>query len=225
MPRKLRFIALSLTSIITLGTAWYMFQLHQQEELWSYLPLALFLFGWLSIVLIFERKFSKHPKYLKLMGWASLSGIFLAVGFPPLPLTFFMFIAFVPLLMIEQEIADHQEGTAKWEVFRYSYHAFVIWNILATYWVANTAFVAGLVAMMMNSLFMSVPFVLFHQTKKMMNSQMAWLSFVAYWSTWEFLHLRWEISWPWLTLGNSFAEFPGWVQWYCLLYTSPSPRD
>jgi len=26
--------------------------------------------------------------------------------------------------------------------------------------------------------------------------------------------LNWEISWPWLTLGNGFAQYPSWVQWY-----------
>ncbi len=43
---------------------------------------------------------------------------------------------------------------------------------------------------------------------------MKWASLAAFWITFEYLHLRWELSWPWLTLGNSFAEFPSWVQWY-----------
>ncbi len=214
MNRKLRYTLILISFLITLGTAWHMWQLTVQMGLWSYFPLLLFLFGWLTIVFIWEPRFSKHPQKLKLMGLATLSGVLLALGFPPFPLTFLMFIAFVPLLMVEQAIADQQAGPAKWEVFKYSYHAFVIWNVLATYWVANTAFVAGFVAMMLNSFFMTIPFVLFHQTKKMMNKQMAWFAFVAYWCSFEYIHLYWEISWPWLTLGNSFASFPTWIQWY-----------
>ncbi|MBK8442941.1 MAG: hypothetical protein IPL35_05810 [Sphingobacteriales bacterium] len=30
----------------------------------------------------------------------------------------------------------------------------------------------------------------------------------------EYLHLNWELSWPWLTLGNVFAYYPALVQWY-----------
>jgi apolipoprotein N-acyltransferase len=26
--------------------------------------------------------------------------------------------------------------------------------------------------------------------------------------------MYWDISWPWLTLGNAFARFPSWAQWY-----------
>jgi len=37
---------------------------------------------------------------------------------------------------------------------------------------------------------------------------------VVFWLTFEYIHLNWELSWPWLTLGNSFASHPDWVQWY-----------
>ena len=30
----------------------------------------------------------------------------------------------------------------------------------------------------------------------------------------EYLHLNWDLSWPWLTLGNGFANSPNLVQWY-----------
>ena len=30
----------------------------------------------------------------------------------------------------------------------------------------------------------------------------------------EYLHLNWDLSWPWLTLGNAFANAPNTVQWY-----------
>jgi apolipoprotein N-acyltransferase len=43
---------------------------------------------------------------------------------------------------------------------------------------------------------------------------MAYVSFVLFWITWEFIHHNWDLSWPWLTLGNVFATHPNWVQWY-----------
>ena len=30
----------------------------------------------------------------------------------------------------------------------------------------------------------------------------------------EYIHLNWQLSWPWLSLGNVFAANPNWVQWY-----------
>ncbi|MDP5100255.1 MAG: apolipoprotein N-acyltransferase, partial [Nonlabens sp.] len=30
----------------------------------------------------------------------------------------------------------------------------------------------------------------------------------------EYLHLHWDFSWPWLNLGNGFSEYTGWIQWY-----------
>ena len=40
------------------------------------------------------------------------------------------------------------------------------------------------------------------------------LSFIAFWLCWEWIHLNWEISWPWLTLGNAFASQISLIQWY-----------
>jgi len=162
-----------------------------------------------------EAKYATLPQNRKLLVWSTLSGVILALGFPVSPLTPLMFLGFVPLLMVEKVIADSREEASKWAVFKYSYHAFVVWNILTTYWVSNSAsFAGGIIAIWLNSFFMTVPFVLFHQTRKTMKSNFMYLAFIVNWMSWEYLHLRWEISWPWLTLGNSFAQYPEWVQWY-----------
>ena len=34
------------------------------------------------------------------------------------------------------------------------------------------------------------------------------------WIAFEYLHLNWDLSWPWLTLGNVFSAHPSWIQWY-----------
>jgi apolipoprotein N-acyltransferase len=30
----------------------------------------------------------------------------------------------------------------------------------------------------------------------------------------EKFHLGWELTWPWLNLGNVFSEYPKLIQWY-----------
>ena len=40
-----------------------------------------------------------------------------------------------------------------------------------------------------------------------------WL-FPIFWLAFEFFHHRWDLTWPWLTLGNAFAKNHTWIQWY-----------
>jgi len=187
--------------------AYRMYALDQQRLLWGHLPLYFFAAAWAAIV------FAVSRKNFRWLGLSTLSGVMLAVGFPPLPFTFFLFIAWIPLLMVESEISAAGGPRTGRQVFKYAYHAFIVWNILTTFWVGNAAFIAGLFAIAVNSLLMCIPFMLFHWGKKFM-PRLGYLLLVAYWITFEYLHLRWELSWPWLTLGNALSEFPSWAQWY-----------
>ncbi len=213
MKKSLRLSLLALTSITTAVLGWRMFSLWQVEELWGHLPLFFFVTAWAAIILIFWKKYTRHPKGLRWLGLATLSGVLLAAGFPPSPLTPLMFIGWVPLLMVEHEISKDQSNVGKWGLMGYTYLMFVVWNVLTTWWVGNTAFVAGIVAIWLNSLFMTVPFLVFHKTKQVF-PKLGYLAFVVYWISFEWLHLNWELSWAWLNLGNAFAQFPSWVQWY-----------
>ena len=191
-----------------------MFSRFQMKELWGHLPLFFLIGIWGVIALSLQNKFSKHKNNIARLRLATLSGILLWLGFPLIPLTPLMFIAFVPLLLVEDDISRSREGASKWEVFKYSYHTLFIWNILTTYWVANTAFAAGIFAYVMNTFFMCIPIVLFHQVKKALGGRLMGIGFIAFWITFEYLHMRHDLTWPWLTLGNSFSTFPTWVQWY-----------
>ena len=61
---------------------------------------------------------------------------------------------------------------------------------------------------------MALVWQLFHVTKKRLGVISGYFSLIVYWIGFEFLHLNWEISWPWLTLGNVFSAYPQYVQWY-----------
>lgn len=219
MKNTVRIPAAVALLLISLWMAVDMYRRNSVELLWGYRPLLFFLAAWGTLVLLFERRFSDSPNRLRWLGLSTLSGLLLGVGFPDiLPAPFLMLVAFVPLLVVEREIALDWGKADRWEVFKYAYHTFVLWNVIATYWVANTAFVAGIFAIWVNALLMSIPFVLFHTTRQAM-PRLGYLAFIAYWLTFEYIHLRWELTWPWLTLGNSFAGFPILVQWYEYLGT------
>lgn len=208
-----RIIKYTLLLILVGVVAWTSYQM-VQLPLWGHLPLLQFSATWLLIVWVVTKIGATSNYHSLWLGLSFLSGLLLAVGFPNSPLTPSMFIGFIPLLIIEKMLNDQRDAPSKVSLFGYAYNAFVVWNILTTFWVGNTAYVGGVVAILVNSLFMSVPIILFHQTKKMLQKDFAYLSFVVYWLAWEYLHLNWQISWPWLTLGNSFAQYPSWIQWY-----------
>ncbi|MBI3233016.1 MAG: apolipoprotein N-acyltransferase, partial [Bacteroidetes bacterium] len=144
---------------------------------------------------------------------AVLSGLILYISWPPMVFPFFVFIGLVPLFMIEQHFHEHQIRRGSWKLFGYLYLAFLIWNILTTWWVYNAS-PAAIIAISLNSLFMCIPFILYHHTRKKLNNFWSFVALVSYWLAFEHLHLRWDISWPWLTLGNVFAKWPSIVQWY-----------
>jgi len=214
LKTKFRLPILALLLAVMIFCSYRMYSLFQIEQFWGYLPLFLFLALWFFIALLFQKAYTRLTGDWSLFRLSVLSGVLLGFGFPPVPLTFLMFVAFVPLLIVEDRIAKKVEGPAKGEVLKYSYFTFVLYNIITTFWVANTSLGPSFVAIFLNAFFMAIPFVLFHQTKKVMKQNLAYLAFIVYWITFEYLHMRWEISWSWLNVGNAFAQTPSWIQWY-----------
>jgi len=135
-----------------------MYSRFKVDELWGYLPLVFFIGLWGAIVLSLQNRFSSHENNLSRLGLSTLTGVLLWLGFPMMPFTPLLFIAFVPLLIVEDDISRSRAGASKWEVYKYSYHALIVWNILTTYWVANTAFVPAVVAFTVNTFFMCIPY-------------------------------------------------------------------
>ncbi|MCH2080923.1 apolipoprotein N-acyltransferase [Kordia sp.] len=214
MKKRLPYI-LGLGFLIVLGiTTTSMYLRSQEELLWAYRPLFFFLSLWGLIMSIGYSYLSKLPNKARLLGLSTLSGVLLGVGFPDLiPVPFLMFIGFIPLLLVEDEISKQQPKRAGWQVTKFAFHTFVVWNIISTYWVGNAALGGGFFAIWVNAALMCIPFLLFHLTKRA-TPKLANISFIAYWFSFEYIHLNWDLTWPWLTLGNSFAEYPSLVQWY-----------
>ncbi|MBK7426394.1 MAG: apolipoprotein N-acyltransferase [Saprospiraceae bacterium] len=198
--------------VIAVVSAWRMFQL----PLWGYLPLFLFISVWLLMAeLWLKRKKKYNIKAIRWLGLGTISAVLLSLGFPPFPSTFTMLLGFVPLLWIEKEIrADETQKKQGRAIAWYAYYTFVLWNILVTFWVTNTALIAGVVAIFINSLFMLVPFMLFSTFRKIVGDRTAYFTFIAFWISFEYGHMSWELTWPWLTLGNSLSQYAWLPQWY-----------
>ena len=48
----------------------------------------------------------------------------------------------------------------------------------------------------------------------MIGEKHALISFPVLWLAFEYLHLNWDLTWSWLTLGNVFSDKTAWIQWY-----------
>ena len=149
--------------------------------------------------------------YQKLL-MAVASGLLLWAAWPVGGIAPLVFIALVPLLYLEERISKGEKGNVFW----FSFVTFLVWNVLATWWVWN-ATPAAILAWILNSLFMSTVFWAFHFTK-MKNPYSLWGNFllIPYWMAFEFLHYYWAAKWPWLNLGNVFSICTTWVQWYSI---------
>lgn len=160
-------------------------------------------------------KTTKKIKKYQLFLIACCSGFLLSLGWPEKGFAPLLLIAFVPLLWVEDYIAtDKEKRFGRFAGFFYSYIPFLIWNILTTYWVWNSTPVAVL-AFTLNALFMAFAFQLFHYThKKLYKGIAGYFLLPIFWIAFEYAHLNWDGSWPWLTLGNGFASMPALVQWY-----------
>lgn len=141
------------------------------------------------------------------------SGLLLSAGLFPNGIFPFMFLGFVPLLIAEDHIFNNPRYKARF-LFLLSYITFFVWNILTTWWVKNASFGGAALAILCNALLMACTFMLAHSVKKRMGAKWGPVLFISFWIAFEFLHHRWEVSWPWLTLGNAFAGVPSLIQWY-----------
>jgi apolipoprotein N-acyltransferase len=129
-------------------------------------------------------------------------------AWPLSPLTFIIFVGFVPLLYL----ADIVEN--KRTFFLLAFIAMLTWNVLTTWWVWNSTDVGSIAAFIANSLIMCLPWWGYRVCKRKHGRVLGYAALVLFWMGFEYIHLNWQLSWPWLTLGNVFASNPNWVQWY-----------
>lgn len=159
---------------------------------------------------------------------SALSGVLLALSWPARGFAPLALVALVPLFWVEDFVLTKQLAQSslpkkyrtRYHVPGYSYLTFLTWNILVTWWIWYST-PAAILAVTLNALLMACVFTLFHVgsrnifvkiTKERNGNR--WLLFMAYWIGFEHFHHNWDVSWPWLTLGNAFANCPRLVQWY-----------
>ncbi len=138
---------------------------------------------------------------------AVAAGILLGLSYPPFPFPFFVPAAFILLFRIV-DISP----TARSAAF-YTWIGFLLWNIIATYWLMYATLIGGILAILANSAVMTVPVAFIHYFKRHIKS-VTLMTFVSAgaWTAYEYFHYRWDLAWPWLSLGNAFSMTPQLVE-------------
>ena len=137
-----------------------------------------------------------------------ISAFLLVFSWPPSGFPFLIFGAFVPLFFVLEGLIKKRSA------FLYSFIVFVLWNIFTTYWIYNASLFGAIAAVLVNSFLMASVISIFFWLKSKFNDRRAWWALLSFWLSFEYLHLNWDLSWPWLTLGNVFSHYPKFIQWY-----------
>nr|WP_242689186.1 apolipoprotein N-acyltransferase [Pedobacter sp. SYSU D00535] len=155
---------------------------------------------------------------------ALVSAFLLWLAWPPMSFTApLLLMAFVPLLLAAENLIASEVKNKGKKVFTLAFLTFFIWNTSCIYWVFNSlnavmpVWLAGVISLIpfgLAAFLMTLAFWLYFQLRKVTTKSWSYAGFISFWIGYEFLHQTWDLAFPWMTLGNGFAESHRLVQWY-----------
>ena len=155
---------------------------------------------------------------------ALLSAFLLWLAWPPIPYTSpLLLIAFIPLLFAIEKVINGNEARKGRKVFLLALLTCFIWNTASIYWVFNAmnavmpyyaALLISLIPFGLAALLMTLAFWLYYQVRKRYSRWISFVALICFWIAYEFLHQSWDLAFPWMSLGNGFANDHYLVQWY-----------
>ncbi len=156
----------------------------------------------------FNREFStRHRLIFSLTSALLLAAPWLGAGCLPL------FVAFVPLMLISTRYSASWRDW--WRMCGWAALTFLLWNALTIWWVWIATPAGPITAAIVSSWWALVAFMLFHTVSKRAPKGLAYTLFISAWIAVEYIYTQAPaMSFPWLTLGNGFAEDTWAVQWY-----------
>lgn len=135
---------------------------------------------------------------------AVISGLFLGLSFPPSPLYTLAYVGFIPLFLLFERLETFSQH------FRYGYVAMFVFNAVTLYWVGGFThgrdpylMLSGGALLLFHPLLSSIPIWLYALTRKGRGLWFQLVAFAFFWVGWEYVHSLGEVSFPWITLGNS----------------------
>ncbi|MEX1211508.1 MAG: apolipoprotein N-acyltransferase [Balneolaceae bacterium] len=132
-----------------------------------------------------------------------IAGLLLVLAWPPFDLPVLQIAAFVLLFQLIREAPDDRTALIR------ALPAFWIWNLGTTYWLMMATFWGGITAILANGLLMLLPLWAIRRLLELKIPPLIQALLAgSLWASYEFLHHQWDLAWPWLTLGNGWANLP-----------------
>lgn len=170
-----------------------------------------------------------QTKVKHLLIFSVLGGLMLGMSFPfvyadvpifswftiPIPggIIPFVFIAFVPLFIINFQLNDKKKYRFLLR-FGLNYLYFVVYNAVTTWWIYHASPEGVYMAVFANSLLMTLPFFFGGFITRQLGEARGLIAAIVLWLSFEYAHFYWELSWPWLNLGHVLGDSPKLIQWY-----------
>ena len=156
----------------------------------------------------------QQMKKSRLIYLSLLSGLLLIPAWYGLGTGLILLFAMIPLLFVEDYFYQNKTEHRPHKVFFYAAITFFTWNAGCTWWLWNATVAGMILAFLINTLLMSIIFWLFHITRRNTSSSMGYFALLTFWIVYEHFYMNGEINWPWLNLGNGFANDIHLIQWY-----------
>lgn len=155
---------------------------------------------------------------------ALFSAFLLWLAWPPIPFTaLILLVGLVPVLLAVENIINSDYKRKGKLVFRTAFLCFVVWNTSCIYWVFNSlnavmptgmAIFVAIIPFGLGSLLMTIAFWLYYRLRAITTKAFSYAGLICFWIGYEYLHQTWDLAFPWMNLGNGFAQSHYLVQWY-----------
>ena len=118
------------------------------------------------------------------------SGLLLSLPWISTSFSWTLFFAFIPLLIVEDQIVSQKQVQRSIVLFFYALVTFLVWNVLSTWWIAYVSLGGMILIACMNALLMACVWWLMHLVRRKLAVQTGYFSLIVFWLTFEYLHFH-----------------------------------
>lgn len=131
--------------------------------------------------------------------WIGLGSVWLLIGM-------------VPMLMLSARM--DASGRSMWKMAGWTALWIALWYAIDVWWVWYATPAGPIAAAIVAIMYLGTAFMLFHFVSKRAPKPLAYTVLACAWIAAEYFYNTWQLSFPWLNIGNGFAREPWIVQWY-----------
>jgi len=136
---------------------------------------------------------------------SAIFGLILALTFNPDSKIFLHFFCLIPCFWWDKKVSSDRK------YLLYVFISLVFWNVGSLFWIVKINWSAAIIIYLLNPVFQIIPFVLLRILK---NKSYSLLTFISSWLAVEYIQQLGEFAFPYLSLGNSLANYPFLIQFY-----------